>query len=337
MSSEIAAQTPKWLRWLFVAAIGFSAATVFFDVWYGLLLARQSRTAGFPHVVGRILKSEVRETQGTKPTYAAEVEFAWRVAGVEYKGATVRHGFSRSGKVYVERVVARYPVGREVEVYYDPAAPGEAVLEPGLVGGDLNVLIFATPFHAITLGLWTIAWPMWRYQATGGVPVRQQGSVQRLETEQMRPVHWALIAAGALGLALSLVLAIFTDGSASWTAGLGMLAAIIGAGAAGWIVRAVMAPKETRELVVDWENDRLIVPALDGRESPLTVPLSSVAKFAIARVGAEGSESQRFYAVAAVNEADGSTSVHRLGDEQLEWGAWNLACWLQEGLLLRRG
>jgi hypothetical protein len=63
-------------------------------------------------------------------------------------------------KTYAEAIVARYPVGQMVTVYYTPDDPAKAVLEPGLslkafftlslglvflgVGGGLGYLFYAT-------------------------------------------------------------------------------------------------------------------------------------------------------------------------------------------------
>lgn len=52
---------------------------------------------------------------------------------------------------FARRTAAKYPVGREVVVYYDPANPGESVLRPWswfhliplLVGGAMLALAWA--------------------------------------------------------------------------------------------------------------------------------------------------------------------------------------------------
>ena len=36
-----------------------------------------------------------------------------------------------AGRSFAEEIVARYPKGTRIKVYYDPDTPGNAVLEPG--------------------------------------------------------------------------------------------------------------------------------------------------------------------------------------------------------------
>ncbi|MGX1785532.1 DUF3592 domain-containing protein [Bosea sp. NPDC055332] len=56
-----------------------------------------------------------------------DVAYSFRVGGQDYRGTRVSLG-DISGK-YAEEALARYPVGKMVTVFYDPADPGECVLE----------------------------------------------------------------------------------------------------------------------------------------------------------------------------------------------------------------
>jgi hypothetical protein len=79
---------------------------------------------------GRILSSTVvrrRSSRGGSTSYPAIV-YEYNVGGMNYQGQKItpglRWGGSGSGKV-----VARYPAGSAVTVYYDPNNPADAVLE----------------------------------------------------------------------------------------------------------------------------------------------------------------------------------------------------------------
>lgn len=58
----------------------------------------------------------------------AEVVYEYRVGGRTYRGNRIGVG-EDLGDLFVEQTLARYPAGKPVRVYYDPAEPGRAVLE----------------------------------------------------------------------------------------------------------------------------------------------------------------------------------------------------------------
>ncbi|NNC88515.1 MAG: DUF3592 domain-containing protein [Akkermansiaceae bacterium] len=105
--------------------------------------ARGDQAQDWNVVDGRIISSEVvRHTKVRNDTfsgheeasnrYRAEVVYEYTHDGRRFTGDRV----SRSDPEYplqsqAEEVVDRYPVGKDVEVHYDPGDPGTAVLEIG--------------------------------------------------------------------------------------------------------------------------------------------------------------------------------------------------------------
>jgi hypothetical protein len=105
----------------------------------GLEIAKRriAQTAQWPSVTGRIVKSEVA-TAAVKNGRAliisdhADTVYSFTVNGTSYRGECRRvvpmlH-FNTEGSP--EEVVARYPVGKSVTVYYDPNNPADALLTP---------------------------------------------------------------------------------------------------------------------------------------------------------------------------------------------------------------
>ena len=135
---------------------------------YGFLdLRRQQRqSAAWPATQGRITTScvvEVEETDDDNDTvtkYREQVVFAYRLGNHEYKGTTRKWGWTElhATPAGAEAVVAQYPVGRDVAVYYDPAAPATAVLEPRNHAGTYVPLYFSGGFgFAAIFMLWCFA------------------------------------------------------------------------------------------------------------------------------------------------------------------------------------
>lgn len=98
------------------------------------ILAKARASTDWPSVTGVITHSEVitrRDNDGT--TYAADVAYSYKVGRRTYRSGTVSFGgdFSSSMSSYAYGITNRYPVNRQVTVFYDPSSPGTAVLEAG--------------------------------------------------------------------------------------------------------------------------------------------------------------------------------------------------------------
>ncbi len=97
-----------------------------------LTQALLSRT--WPHTPGVILTSKkwvVKDGEGEATRCL--ILYFYEVGGVPYRSGRVccgdafGLGFGRT----IRRYTAAYPAGKAVKVYYDPAAPATALLEPG--------------------------------------------------------------------------------------------------------------------------------------------------------------------------------------------------------------
>ena len=103
---------------------------------YGVILRdRGQNTLQWPTVRGKVYASRVVEElsrDGDNDTmYRPEVRYEYIVDGKEF--AAKRLGLeekSASWRSYADGVVARFPIGREVEIFYNPENPGDALLEP---------------------------------------------------------------------------------------------------------------------------------------------------------------------------------------------------------------
>lgn len=97
----------------------------------------------WPTVQGTVTDSQLtsyQETSGDSSTtrYQAHVTYHYTINEHPMIGSRV--GFddlNTTGQSEVEAIVARYPAGSAVTVYYDPGRPQMAVLENGLTAGAL--------------------------------------------------------------------------------------------------------------------------------------------------------------------------------------------------------
>ena len=124
------------------------------------LLADASDSEGWPTTTGTVVTSEIKtQRSGDGNTYSARVIYDYVVDGTEYTSGkiTVADG-SSSRSAPATRLVEQYPVGSQVDVYYNPLVPDEAVLQPG-APRVLNWLYWGGIAFVI-LGVWTGLYPL---------------------------------------------------------------------------------------------------------------------------------------------------------------------------------
>ena len=118
--------------WIWVFIVG---AAVSFLVWRGER-GEGLESTKWPSVPGVMTESSVSETfdtqQGTTNKRVI-VEYKYAVAGKALQGDRVSIGNTGEAK---NDIVARYPKGKAVQVFYDPRNPAASVLEPGAEGAE---------------------------------------------------------------------------------------------------------------------------------------------------------------------------------------------------------
>lgn len=109
-------------------------AVVSAGVW---TLIKSIRTESWPVTDGVIESAKIQSHTSNKggTSYAPEVTYTYRVAGVNYGGDKIAIGQMSSSSDYARSVLKRYPVGGKVTVHYSSTNPVEAVLETGVHGG----------------------------------------------------------------------------------------------------------------------------------------------------------------------------------------------------------
>jgi hypothetical protein len=106
----------------------------------------------WPSVEGRILYSRAR----TGPHPETLLWYEYHVNNQRYVASAYRNGGNVTPFDSVATAAAkRYPVGRTVPVYYDPANPRNALLEPGVWWGNFVAPAFALVLFALA---WLAKW-----------------------------------------------------------------------------------------------------------------------------------------------------------------------------------
>lgn len=130
----------RWM-WVFFLAL-FSGFLGYLNVMTLAPVQRSVQAATYPRVSGTMDGSRV-------------VSYHYEVKGQSYTGRRYRYqGFGTSDQQWIEAYLDQHPAGTPVTVRYNPANPADCVLEAGLEGSDLLMVMLLTPFNAIVLALW---------------------------------------------------------------------------------------------------------------------------------------------------------------------------------------
>jgi hypothetical protein len=129
---------PRMVEKLLQCLMLLAALAAFAYLWW--LGAKGDASTAWPSAVGSVLESRMEQRQvnagGERDNtweYFPQLRYQYQVQGQTYHSTNRRFpnpGYSRSQQE-VAAILARYPAGAQVRVYYNPANPAEACLETG--------------------------------------------------------------------------------------------------------------------------------------------------------------------------------------------------------------
>ncbi len=322
---------------------------VFIGLWGGLIgtfdymavraIQRQSVSQAYPTAPGRVIGSRVSVFHGRRSvTYSPVVTYEYHVNGQTYHSTQIRAGmWGGSDKAGAERAVRAHPVGSSVTVHYNPADPSDALLEPGVRGGDWLMPLFLLPFNLIPLGLFLSAISR---TLLGGSAAEAGGA---------KIVYWGVNQAVRLPKTSAALMALWV-GIPSWI--IAIVVAFVSGGSdppissaiAAWIVAVVppilafllarlRAAGGRYDLVIDPVRRTLTLPMTFGRTTPIEFASGSVQDIHIQEIITRGSKggTQRRYELSLVHRGPHGNQQREL---LAKWGtkkkAEGLAEWIRE-------
>ena len=132
-----------------VFILGFIGAGIF--LIYRSVQSRKKAQAsqGWPSTAGLINESRVAHSTHTdtdgdsSDSYTPYIEYTYQVGGQTYTGRDLTFGFTQGygNEAKAQSVLAKYPPGAQVSVYYDPTDPRQAVLERQAGGYGVGLVL----------------------------------------------------------------------------------------------------------------------------------------------------------------------------------------------------
>lgn len=122
--------------------------------WGWNVLGNARESVGWPTAPGMVVSAELDHSENTEggDSWSPEISYRYLAANQERTSYAIKFGEnSYSDRDDAEEILARYPVGQPVLVYYDPADPERSVLEPGVTAGSYIILGTGGLFVVITV------------------------------------------------------------------------------------------------------------------------------------------------------------------------------------------
>jgi hypothetical protein len=245
-------------------------------------LVKQIRAREFPTVSGQVTRSEViiaSRSKGQK-SYREAIHYAYVVDGHEYTSERPNLGGIRigSGRRQAEALVAQYPVGKELTVFYDPAAPGDSVLRPGLLPEHLLTALMIVPFHLIAFGLmYLTVYPLVARVVSSTPPLRPLDDLRMVvRMPWLEPWAVGLITLAAASIASLFIAPFLLPQPLSMAAVLVVWIIVGGVTLFTALRRRTQLRAGVADLTIDAGARTVTLPLGCGRKERVTLPFSDI-------------------------------------------------------------
>lgn len=112
----------------------------------------------WPQTSGIITQSKVNSwIKEGDSKYEARINYNYEIDGKKYNSGKIRTSGSYSGSniTRAKELVNEFPIGKNVDVFYDPEVPDSAILKPGVSGIDIIMVLFPLLFFIIGIAVLT--------------------------------------------------------------------------------------------------------------------------------------------------------------------------------------
>jgi hypothetical protein len=317
----------------------WSTAVLCLDGVAAYNIFKQFESSHYSVAAGRVTHSETRSHRGSKggTSYKAVIQYRFEVGGQSFAGARLRYNDVSPGFASATRMVAAYPEGAAVQVFYSPKNPQDMLLLPGINGSDLVVVLFLTPFNAVMVGFWAwgSGWLRDRLYkpAAGGMKIITDGMLTRVRLPQYGAALCGLATVGGLGFVSIFIVMFSTQMEPSIRFALTVIGLVYlaGAGAYLWQWRKIRSGVD--DLVINASARTLELPQTFGRKQRVTAGISDIESLMVKKIEHRSSKGGISYTHAPTLRLRGpQPSEQKLADWSDKVRADDFAAWLRQQL-----
>jgi len=140
-----------------IAFVLFILNAIFLTILF-FMRRKMAAVSQWPSTMGTVMMSRIEQRSSSEGGYTdyPVIQYAYQIGGQAYQGYKLAPG-PEVGGTGAGKVVARYPSGAQVMVFYNPQNPSEAVLERKAPAQWLLWLILAI-FDCVLCGVIPIIW-----------------------------------------------------------------------------------------------------------------------------------------------------------------------------------
>jgi hypothetical protein len=268
---------------LILFALAWSSVCIAINcsIWHDYYKQFQSRN--FPSVTGTITQSKLEShtTKKGQTYYEAVINYQYKVGDQTFHGDKLVFGEYESAHLPNDATtINSHPVGSEVQVYYNPGNPNEALLYPGINDPDLAPVLFLTPFNMVMIGFWVFIGAWLRLvlfkPIAGGVKIITDGMTTRARLPRYSAFWWALGTVGGLGFIFTFVIGMIDRLRSSSTLALGAAFTVYLAGLVVYIWQLARNRSGVNDLIIDEATRKLELPLTFGRKERVAVRFSDI-------------------------------------------------------------
>lgn len=314
---------------------GWTAGTLFFDYTFIGGMIAQIVATNYPATTGTITESQVQShSTGDGTNYSAAIKYEYQVDGESYSSDQVRYNYTNAGRSYAESHSGRFAKDAQVTVYYNPAAPSDAVLITGIESIDLFVCIFMLPFNLIMLASWYVSLGL-LFGFSGDddsleLDVRQTAFEQRITLERISSLALGGVVAGAIAFVSVFVIGFGFGFSAPMPVVIANWAIIVGAALFLGLRQRIRQLKGWFDLVIDDSSRTLTLPAFKKRKRPLTMGFEQVDYVEVVEHDKKSSDERVWRPTVYYSSDSGESLGEPIGDIKVEEKANRIRDWIRE-------
>jgi hypothetical protein len=149
--------TPRQLKLGILPLLLMAASFIAIADW---VVARdlyyQMRAMYFPTTPGQIDDAKLGLSHSMDVTTSFEIQYTYGIDGQRYTGNRYRYIVLPEDTRLLKRVIEHLRQSKTVPVYVNPNDPHDAIIQPGISGTDLMLIMFLLPAHVFA-GLWVAA------------------------------------------------------------------------------------------------------------------------------------------------------------------------------------
>jgi hypothetical protein len=134
------------------------------DISFSKNLIAQFESRNYPSTTGSIIHSEIASLTSTPSaasasraphtSYGVNFEYRYELNGQSYNATRFRYDHYFWTHEWAQQTVANHPAGSQIQVFYNPQNPADALLSAGINTQDMILILILALLNLFAIWLW---------------------------------------------------------------------------------------------------------------------------------------------------------------------------------------